>query len=234
VNRLLRPLLLSLFVVLSACATRSSQTEMPASPDGLAESDVVRLLSVWEDRLCQYVAQEGNGDEEVLATLRRLHSPNVLRPARVTFGALDVDADPPERHGWDVQGVLVGTERRSAFIRYVFVVGIVGYTGYLPTKIQDIRLVALSSRAGTLVWETGAAEPGAVVRYREAFGGRGASRFPADDDNFRLVASRSGVSVHEVRSGAAWSLTAHAGEPVRTPVAYPGPSAAADARRGCG
>jgi hypothetical protein len=230
----LRPSLLLLFVVLSGCATRSSLTEMPAAPDALAESDVIRLVSVWEERLCRHIADEGRGDEEVLATLRQLHSRNVLRPARITFGVLDVDADPPERHGWDVQGVLVGMERRSAFIRYVFVVGIVGYTGYVPTKIQDIRLVTLSPQSGTLVWEMSPADPGAVTRYRQTFGGRGASRFPADDDNFRMVASRDRASVHEVRSGADWSLENRTGEPVRAPVAYPGPSAAADARRGCG
>jgi len=230
----MRPLLLLFFVVLSGCATRSSQTEMPAAPDALAESDVIRLVSVWEERLCRYIADEGNGDEAVLGTLRRLHSRNVLRPARITFGVLDVDADPPERHGWDVQGVLVGMERRSAFSRYVFVVGIVGYTGYMPTKIQDIRLMTLSHQAGTLAWEMSAADPGAVTRYRKVFGGRGASRFPADDDNFRMVASRDRAAVHEVRSGAEWSLAKRASEPVRAPVAYPGPSTPADARRGCG
>jgi len=226
-------LLLVLLIVLSGCATRSSQTEMPSSPDGLAESHALRLISVWEERLCRYIAQEGNGDEEVLATLRRMHSRNVLRPARITFGVLDVDAAPPERHGWDVRGVLVGMERRSVSVRYVFVVGIVGYTGYLPTKIQDIRVVVMSSRAGTLVSETGAADPVALARYRATFGGRGASRFPADDDNFRMVASRDRLAVHEVRSGAEWPLVIRAGEPAQAPVAYPGPSAAGEASRSC-
>jgi len=234
VSRLLRSLLVLLLVVLAGCATRSSQTERPAAHSSLVEADVVRLISTWQARLCRYIADEGDGDLEVLSTLESLHSRNVLRPARITFGVLDVDADPPERHGWDVQGVLVGMERRSVFIRYVFAVGIVGYTGYLPTNIQDIRLVSLSSQAGTTVWEMSAADPAALARYRDTFDGRGASRFPADDDSFRMNASRDRVSVHEVRSGADWSLAVRAGEPPGGSIVNQGSAVARDPRYGCG
>ncbi len=159
-----------------------------------------------------YIVEAGSGDEDVLSELRGLRSSSTMRPARITFGVRDVEADLPERHGWDVQGVLVGTQKSGGVNRYVFVVGIVGYTGYLPMKVQDIRLVGMSRQAETLVWETSAADLAAMSRYRETFDGRGASRFPADDDNFRMTASRDGVSVREIRSGADWSLATRAGK----------------------
>ena len=197
-------------LALSGCATRSSQTEVAAAPESLAEARVVRLISIWQEQLCRYIVQEGTGDDAVLAELRKLRSSNALRPARITFGVLNVGADTPEGDGWDVQGVLVGMQKRGVFIRYVFVVGIVGYEGYLPTKIQDIRLDGLAPLAGTLLWETGAADPATVERYRQVFTGAAASRFPGDDDNFRMTSSPNRVSVHEIRSGADWVLKVRA------------------------
>jgi hypothetical protein len=211
-RRLRRLSLLALIVsivpiVLTGCAARSSQTEFAAAPDTLAEAKVVQLISIWQEQLCRYIVREGNGDDAVLAQLRTLRSSNALRPARITFGVLDVGADTPERDGWDVQGVLVGRQKRGVFIRYVFVVGIVGYDGNLPTKIQDMRLVGLSPLAGTLLWETSAAAPASVARYRQAFsGGASANRFPGDDDNFAMTASPDRVAVQEIRSGADWML----------------------------
>jgi len=233
VNRLLRHLFLLLIIVLAGCATRPAQTEDAASPGPLAESDAVRLISAWQDRLCEYIAQEGNGDEAVLSELRGLRSRNVLRPARITFGALGVEANLPEWHGWDVQGVLVGMQNHGAFIRYVFVVGIVAYDRYVPARIQDIRLVGLSPVGGGLAWEMGAAAPAAVDRYRETFGGHGARRFPGIDDNFKMTSSRNGVSVREIRSGAEWSLELRAGEPVLASVAQPSASIPRNSGRGC-
>lgn len=232
-RQLLRQLALLLIIVLSGCATRSSQTEMAPSPDSLAERDVARLIAIWQEELCRYIAQEGSGEVEVLSELRGLHSRNVLRPARITFGVLDAAAEPPEQPGWDVQGVLVGLQKNRVVARYVFVVGIVGRGAYLPTKIQDIRVVGMSPQSGTLVWETSAADPAAVQRYRETYSGPGASRFPADDDNFRMNPSHDLVLVREMRSGAEWSLKVGGGEPARYPVAYSGPSSAGGPIRGC-
>lgn len=209
----LRQLSLLVIIVLWGCATRSSQTQVPAAAEALAENEVIRLVSIWQDQLCEYISQAGEGDEAVLSELRGLRARNAFRPARITFGVLDADADPPERHGWDVQGVLVGAYKSRIGTRYVFVVGIVGYTGYVPTRIQDIRVVMLSRAARALDWETSATAPMAVARYRQTFEGPGAKRFPAADDNFRMVASRDRVSVLEIRSGARWSLKVHVSEP---------------------
>ena len=209
---LVRRLPLLLLVALSACATRSSQTEVAASPDFLAEGTVTRLISVWEERLCRYIEREGDGDPAVLSELRALRSPDVLRPARITFGVLDVEVDPSQGDSWDVQGVLVGRQASGADTRYVFLVGIVARSGYLPLKVQDIRLVGLLPQADKLSWEMGAAAPIAVQRYRDAFRGPAATRFPGDDDSFRMNVSADRISVEEIRSGADWSLKVSTGK----------------------
>jgi hypothetical protein len=206
----LRTLSWLLLAALAGCATRSSQIEMAPTPRTLDEATVAGLIATWQTQLCRYIAQQGQGDDAVLTELRTLRSPSVLRPARIQFGVLGAGTAPPDRTGWDVEGVLVGTHKHGVFIRHVFVVGIVGYDGALPTTIQDIRLVALSPLAETLVWETSAADPAAVARYRETFSGRAASRFPADDDAFRMKASPVRVSVKELRSGADWTLAVRA------------------------
>jgi hypothetical protein len=209
-HRLLRQLPVLLLVVLAGCATRSSRVEMAPTPRMLDDATVAVLVTDWQSRLCRYIAQVGDGDDAVLAELRLLRSQNAPRPGRIVFGVLGAGAEPPNRTGWDVQGVLVGAQKQGVFVRYVFVVGIVGYDGALPTTIQDIRLVALSPLAGTLLWETSAADPAAVARYRDTFSGAVASRFPADDDGFRMAASRARVSVQELRSGARWTLPVRA------------------------
>ena len=162
-----------------------------------------RLVATWQAQLCRYIAQEGGGDEAVLAELKMLRSRNALRAARVRFGVLDVDTGAGR---WDVQGVLVGRQKNGVFVRYVFALGIVGHGAYLSSEVRDLRLVALSPVAGTLVWETSAADATAVDRYRKTFGTAAVSRFPADDDDFRMHAARDRVSVQELRSGAEWSL----------------------------
>jgi hypothetical protein len=197
---------LLLVALLAGCAARSSQIEMAPVPRSLDEGTAMRLIADWQAQLCRYIAQQGQGDDAVLTELRTLRSPTVLRPARIQFGVLGAGAAPPEQTGWDVEGVLVGTRKDGVFVRHVFAVGIVGYDGALPTTIQDIRLVALAPLAETLVWETSAADPEAVARYRETFSGPAASRFPAADDAFRMTSSQARVSVQERRSGAAWTL----------------------------
>jgi len=230
---LLPRLLLLVIIVLPGCALRSSQTPVAAPPDALEEADVVQLISGWQRRLCRYIARKGDGRSEVLSELRGLRSRDVLRPARITFGALGIGADSPASHGWDVQGVLVGVQEDAVFTRYVFVVGIVGYAGYLPSSIQDIRLVSLSYRAGMPAWQMSAENSTAVRRYRETFDGRGASRFPAHDDNFRMDTSWDRVSVVEARSGAGWSLSLRAVKAVAASPAYRDHSADGGAAHAC-
>jgi hypothetical protein len=177
----------------------------------LPESTAARLVARWQEELCRYVVQQGGGDPAVVSEAKALRSSDVLRPARITFGVLDVEAEMPGRNGWDVQGVLVGKQAGSPGERYVFLVGIVGRYNYVPTGLQDIRLVGLSTQGGRLNWETG--EPGAAAaeRYRATFRAF-AGRFPADTDRFTMAVAGDRITVREQRSGAEWFLQARAPE----------------------
>lgn len=210
-----RRLLPLLFVALAGCASRSQAPSVEAATAVLPERTAAQLVSAWQDEVCRYVDREGDGDPAVLAETKTLRSPDALRPARITFAVLDVNASASARDGWDVQGILVGRQASGAVDRYVFLVGIVARSGYMPVGIQDIRLVGLSARGGRLSWEVGTADATAVKRYREAFRGAGAIRFPGDADNFRMTLAADRVSVREVRSGAEWWLQVRADPPAR-------------------
>lgn len=200
-------LLAPLALALAGCSSRP-QPPAPTEPVAhLAESTAVRLVARWQEELCKFVVQQGDGDPAVVAEARALRPSDVVRPARITFGVLDVEADMPGRNGWDVQGVLVGAEAGS----YVFLVGIIGRYDYVPTGLQDLRLVRLSTQGGRLNWETG--EPGAVAaeRYRATFRAF-AGRFPADTDRFTMALAGDRITVRERRSGAEWFLQVRAPE----------------------
>ncbi|MCG6951203.1 MAG: hypothetical protein LJE90_02420 [Betaproteobacteria bacterium] len=194
------------FVLLAGCATRSTQTEVTRAPVTLDEATTARLVADWQQQLCRYIAVQGGGDVAALAELPTLRSARVLRPARIQFAVLNAEAKPPDEEGWDVRGVLVGTNKRGPLVRHVFALGIVAYNDSLPVSVEDIRLVSLVPLDGALLWETSAPQPDAVARYREAYRGAGPSRFPEFDDAFAMSASGSRISVRELRSGADWWL----------------------------
>src|SRR5207344_2009715 len=81
-------LLLSL---LAGCALRAPHTDV-AAPAHLSETRAERLLRTWRQDLDAYIVREGRGDPVVLSHTRALRSRDVLRPARITFGILDVEA----------------------------------------------------------------------------------------------------------------------------------------------
>jgi len=204
--RILRPLAALTLVLLAGCATRSTQTAVVPAPGALDEVMTERLVADWQRQLCRYIAVQGGGDVAALAELPTLRPASVLRPARIQFAVLNAEAKPPDAEGWDVQGVLVGTNKRGPLVRHVFALGIVAYNDSLPVSVEDIRLVSLAPLDGALLWEVSAAQPEAVARYREAYRGAGPSRFPEYDDAFAMTASGSRILVRELRSGADWSL----------------------------
>jgi hypothetical protein len=199
-----------LVVVLAACSTRPPHTGVAEPHAELAEATVKRLISIWQEQVRQYIDRQGDGDPAVLSQTRALHSRDVLRPGRITFGVLDIESDLPGRNGWDMQGVLIGKQASGARNWYVFVVGIVRRSNYRPLQIQDIRMVALSAHGGQLTWETSAADPRAVQRYRNTFAGSDPVRFPEDTDRFNMSVSGDRVRVRETQSGADWSLRLNA------------------------
>jgi hypothetical protein len=202
---------LLLLCVLAGCAVRAPRTDVMAPPAELPEASVKRLISVWEQQLARYIDREGGGDPAVLSRTQVLHSRDGARPARITFGVLDVQPDVPGRDGWDLQGLLVGKQTSGMRNWYVFVVGIVARGGYRPSGIQDMRLVAFSTQAGKLAWQMSQAEPQAVQRYRDTYGVSGTVRFPGDTDGFSMNGAGERLSVQEVRSGATWALRLSAG-----------------------
>jgi len=200
---------LLLLVVLAACSTRASHPSGADPPADLAENSVRRLISVWHEQMRQYIEREGGGDPAVLSHTTTLHSRDVLRPGHITFGVLDLDTDLPGRNGWDVQGVLIGKCTAGAHAWYIFMVGIVRRDDYRPWELQDIRMVAFAPLGPKASWEISTADPGAVQRYRDTFPGPGSVRFPSDADRFSMTVSEDRISVHEVQSGADWTLELH-------------------------
>jgi hypothetical protein len=197
----------------AGCTARAPHPDVIAPAAQLNESKVHRLLGTWQRELAAYVSREGRGDPGVLSQTRALHARDVLRPARITFNVLDVDAFVPGRDGWDVQGVLIGKHTSSAHSWYVFLVGIVARAGYRPSSLDDIRPVALSAQDGKFTWAVGLANPEAVQRYRAAFGGSAPIVFPGDTDRFSMEVSGDQVLVLETLSAARWSLQLSTGEP---------------------
>jgi len=206
VGRLVARCALLLLGVLAGCAVRAPHRDMTESQGSPSERTVKGAISAWETALARFINQEGGGDPAVLSQTRALHSRDVLRPARITFDVLDVDAQVPSRDGWDVEGVLIGKHSSGTRNWYVFLVGIVARGGYRAASIQDIRMVGLATQEGELTWAIGANDRGAVERYRDTFRDYPMVRFPADTDRFVMNVSGDRASVQELGSGADWSL----------------------------
>lgn len=196
-------------LALAGCATRSSRSVDRTSPAALGEAPLASLIAEWQARLCRRIAASGGDAGAALSELRGLRARTVLRPARVQFNVLDLDVEG-ERRRWDVQGVLVGLDRRGVFVRYVFMFGVIGHADSLSSELHDLRVVSLAPLGNMLAWETSAADANAVRRYRDSFGEAGTLRFAADDDDFTMRATRDRLAVREMRSGAEWSLALRA------------------------
>ena len=197
---------LLLLGVIAGCAVRAPHPDGMEAQVGLPERTVKRLISVWEGQLARYINQEGDGDPAVLTQTRALHSRDVPRPARITFDVLDVDAQVPNRDGWDVQGVLLGKHSTGTRNWYVFLVGILARRGYRPFSIEDIRLVGFSARGGQFSWVMSPPDRKAARRYWETFRASAAIRFPGETDQFIMEVDEDRATVQEIRSGAEWSL----------------------------
>jgi hypothetical protein len=201
----LRPFILLLLYALSACAARAPHVDRIADPHPLSEHSARHVLSAWQKELTRYITREGSVDPALLAQIRGARSREILRPARIVFGVLDVDASVPGRDGWDVQGMLIGKQTSGVQTWYVFVVSIVERTGYRPSSIQDMRVMAFSALGSKLAWSVGPGNPQAVRRYLETFG-TPPIRFPGDSDRFTMDLTGNVVSVLEAQSGARWEM----------------------------
>ncbi len=120
---------------------------------------------------------------------------------------------------------------------FVYLVGMVEYRGWIVAwpldqpRVVDIRLIALSKRAGEFMWLATAPDANALEQYclpqreqwRRSDPGRGdatdtPSVFPTDADAFQMTVEDAAVTVVDRRSAAQWTLR------LRPPQASPRPS----------
>jgi hypothetical protein len=191
-------------LLLGACAARAPRPEpATAAAPALTELQARQLLHAWQQQLTDYLAQAGDGDPAALARLPAQRATGTLRPARISFGVLDVDARLAEADGYDVQGLLLTTPQAQG---YVFMVGIVQREGYRPQALVDLRPVTMQLRGGQLSWSVGEGDAQALARYRAAIDPSVPMRFPADKDHFELVPCAPGLCVAERLTQARWTL----------------------------
>jgi len=191
--------------MLAGCATPTYRPRAVVSGHPFAAGSEKTPIEQWQQQLAEHVMRSG-GDPAVLSRLPMLRAPGTLRPGRIVFAALDVDASVSERDGYDVFGLLLGKAQEPAGPWYVFVVGSIERREYRPVEVDDVRLAAVSIRDGVATWKTGPAGPQAVARYRQRVDASTVLRFPADRDEFRIAPCSEGVCAEEVRSGARWSI----------------------------
>lgn len=208
--RLLAALLLAM--LLNGCATYAPRPTAPASGGPMPDATAVTVITEWQRRLGQHVAQAGSGDPSVLSQMPGLRSSAVLRPGQIVFAATDVESHVAERDGYDVFGLLLGKHVGATGPRYVFVVGTVERRNYRSVVVADLRVAAMSVRNGVTTWQTGSSDDISLARYRNSADASAAVRFPADQDQFRMSACPQGICVEEQVSGARWTL--YLGEPV--------------------
>lgn len=209
---LLAALLLAL--LLNGCTTYAPRPVAPASGRHTPEATAVTVITEWQRRLGQHVAQAGSGDPSVLSQMPGLRSSAVLRPGQIVFAATDVESFVAERDGYDVFGLLLGKLDSATGPLYIFVVGAVERRDYRSVAVADLRLTAMSVRNGVATWQTGASDDASLTRYRKGADPSAAVRFPADQDQFRMGVCPQGVCVEERVSGARWTL--YLAEPVAT------------------
>jgi hypothetical protein len=204
--RFLGSLGLIALLLASACALRGPRPAPVLGEATLSEPYARYLVDAWQHRLAEYIDSAGDGDPAVLARLPALRATGTLRPARISFGVLDLDASTTEADGFDVQGLLLSPAAADAAQSYVFVVGVVQRQGYRPSAIADIRPVVMSVRGDHLVWSVGDGNAQALTRYRAALDPSAPLRFPADQDDFELVSCAPRQCVQERFTDARWVL----------------------------
>ena len=174
-------------------------------------------LPAWQNCLTRYIVQQGNGDPNVLSDTTDLHSRRSLRPARITFGELDI----PGRGIWpfvtrrDANGVLLGRRRVGSRDWFIFLVGVVKRRANHTAGLEDIRLLGFTVKQRKLCWRVDRRNPRAVVQYlgaRRLDDPNKTSRypshavFPATTDVFKLEVRGDVVTATEQTSGAVWQL----------------------------
>lgn len=175
----------------------------------IAGCSVRSPIAVWQDRVTQFISNEGNGDPAVLRDTAAMRARDSARPARMTIGQTDVPG-APFATSRDVQAVFLGTEKVADENWYVFLVGVTSRKSDGPV-VEDLRLAAFTPQRDALRWRIAPSDPAAVNRYVST---NSASEplfrqtgFPAPLDDFHLSAAGQEIMTTESRSGAVWRLT---------------------------
>jgi len=167
-----------------------------------------RPIARWQDRLTEYVAEEGRGDPNVLRDMHELRSPDTLRPAWIRFSEIDVPGSGIPRWAtrYDVHGILLGRQGDDTF---VFLVGVVRRPTRGPSRLEEIRIAAWNPAADGWRWRFSEPDPRALREYLTGHSHSGPSNhqtFPRLDDDFRLDAVDGLVRVTDAKTGAHWTL----------------------------
>ena len=194
---------LVLGLLLAGCATRAPRPVAASAEPALDAAHAQRLISAWQHELAAYIRSSGHGDPAVLARLPAMRASGTLRARRITFGALDLEAQIAEADGFDVQGLLLADQAGAS---QVFMVGIVRRDGYRPMALVELRPVTMRVDAGRIGWQLGDSDAQALARYRAGIDRSAPLRFPADQDDFDLVPCAPRQCVAERRTQARWTL----------------------------
>lgn len=194
---------LGLALMLAGCATRAPRPQAPPTEPALEPAQTLQLIGAWQRALADYIDRAGHGDPAVLARLPALRASGSLRPMRIAFGTLDLDAQVAEADGFDVQGLLLATPQRAG---QLFMVGIVQRQGYRPVALAELRPVTMHAHDGRIDWQLGDGDAQALARYRAGIDHAAPLRFPADQDDFELVPCGTRLCVAERRTRARWPL----------------------------
>ncbi len=179
-------------------------------------------ILAWQRSLEAYVAEQGNGDPNVLRTLGDRPSQGEFDPIAARKSGFPFVA--PQRT--DVTGLLLGHRRIAGQYWFLFLVGAVEYRGLFvdfpldDPRLQDLRIAAFSGEGGLFHWLMSGEDTEALQRYERlqlqawrrshpsrAQATQAPTTFPTAGDILRLTVMPEGVTVVDEHSGARWSLT---------------------------
>ena len=169
---------------------------------GCAQHATVRQ---WQASVDQTMSEAGSADPSVLRAAK-------MQDGRWVFRVLG-QADANE--STDQVGVLVGKTRVAGRNWFVFLLGTVK-----DHELVAARVAAMSAGSGRWAWSMGTDDKKALTKYRDYLttrwdrlhprrAGQVQPGFvwPREGDELRMVAKDGNVTVREVKSGAAWSMT---------------------------
>jgi len=173
-------------------------------------------MTVWQQRLTDFVSREGNGDPGILREAPGLRSTRSLRPAEVKFSATGIPGSGLFSATRDVQGVLVGLASERGRGHFVFLVGVNEQDSSGNWGVIDIRPISFEVRGNEMYWRVGPERDDLLARYLAAGGSakggttrsnRRSGPFPRPDDVFRMETRNDEVFIEDPRSKVVWSLS---------------------------